>query len=128
MARPLEGKRVLVVEDNYLIGEALCEVIRDAGAVTIGPVGSPDAAIEAVRQHVLDGVLLDVKLQGVNGSTVAEYLRGKNVPFVLVTGYPKQGLPPQLQAFPQLAKPVLPSDLVEAATAAFGGRRSAASR
>jgi hypothetical protein len=31
-ARPLERKRVLVVEDNLLIGEALCEVLRDAGA------------------------------------------------------------------------------------------------
>jgi hypothetical protein len=27
-ARSLEGKRVLVIEDNYLIAEALCDLVR----------------------------------------------------------------------------------------------------
>ena len=127
-ARPLEGKRVLVAEDNHLIGEALCELMRDAGAVAIGPVGNSDAAIEAVGQQVLDGVLLEVKLQGANGSTVAEYLRSKDVPFPLVTGYPMDGLPPRLQGAPRVDKPMLSSDLVEAAGAVFGGRQIGASR
>jgi CheY-like chemotaxis protein len=120
-ARPLEGRRLLVVEDDLLIGEALCEVLRSAGAVPIGPVVSPEAAIEAVRKLPVDGVLLDVKLQGVNGSTVAEYLRVRSVPFLLVTGYPPEALPSQLRQAPYLAKPALPCELVQAAAVLFGG-------
>jgi CheY-like chemotaxis protein len=120
-AQPLEGKRVLIVEDNHLIGEALCDVIRDAGGIAIGPVGSSDAAIDAAKKHGPDGVLLDVRLQGVNGSTVAEYLRARNVPFLLVTGYEKEALPSPLRVSPLLTKPVLPSELVQAAAKLFAG-------
>ena len=47
-ARPLEGKRILVVEDNYLVAEALCDVMRDAGAVPLGPVCSAPIADRAL--------------------------------------------------------------------------------
>jgi len=118
--RPLEGKRVLVVEDNYLIADEYCEVLRAAGAVPIGPVASAAAAIEAAGRHVLDGVLLDVKLQGVNSFSVAKYLQSKKVPFLLVTGCPQEILQPRLQRAHSITKPSLPSDLVEAAAQAFG--------
>jgi len=112
-----------LVEDNLLIGEALCEVLRDAGAVPLGPVAGPQAAIDAVRKQILDGVLLNVKLQGVNGSTVAEYLRPRNVPFLLITGYPLEALPSRLRQAPYLAQPPLPGDLISCRAAVWAPNR-----
>jgi CheY-like chemotaxis protein len=121
MGGPLEGKRILVVEDDYLLAEAVCEVLRDAGAMPIGPVGNAALAIKVASTEALDGVLLDVKLQETNGSRVAAYLRSKKVPFLLLTGYSNEALDAGLRAAPHLAKPAAPGDLVEAAVAVFGG-------
>src|SRR4051812_8451000 len=60
VARPLEGKRVLVVEDDFLIAAAACKAMRDAGAAAVVPVASPSAAIEIATHEKLDGVILDV--------------------------------------------------------------------
>jgi len=114
MTKPLHGKRILVVEDSYLAAEELCDTLRSAGALPIGPVGSVADAINTAEQEQLDGVLLDVGLQSVNGSKVAEYLRLKKVPFVLVTGFEKAALHPELKSAPYLTKPVLRDDLVKA--------------
>ena len=53
---PLEGKRM--VEYDFLIAEALCHMLRSAGAVPMGPVRNTVSAI--VTNELLDGVLLDV--------------------------------------------------------------------
>jgi CheY-like chemotaxis protein len=112
-ARSLEGKRVLVIEDNYLIAEALCDAMRAAGAVAVGPTGAPAEAIKLATLEELDGALLDVQLQESDSRQVAEYLRSRIVPVVLVTGHARSSLDPGLQDLPYLSKPTLLSDIVE---------------
>lgn len=117
---PLKDMRVLIVEDDYLVAQALRDAIEEAGARAVGPVASAADAINLAMREKLDGVLLDVKLQGTNGATVAEALRSKHVPFVLVTGYDEEALDSRLQRAHRLTKPVLFADLVEKAAAVFG--------
>ena len=117
-ARSLEGKRVLVIEDNYLIAEALCGAMRAAGAVPVGPVGTPAAAIKLATHEELDGALLTARLHESDGRQVSEYLRSRMVPVVLVTGYDSSD--PRLQDLRYLSKPTLLSDLVEQVAAVFG--------
>jgi CheY-like chemotaxis protein len=100
MPRPLEGKRILVVEDHPLIAEMLCSALRNAGAVPVGPAATSADAIDIATEEALDGVLLDVELQQTNGVKVADYLRAKNVPFVLLTGYDEVALDPSLRGAP----------------------------
>jgi DNA-binding LytR/AlgR family response regulator len=69
-------------------------------------------------------VLLEVRLHESDaGVQVAQYLRTKAVPIVLVTGYDRLARDPRLQHLPYLSEPPLPSDLVKQAAAAFGARR-----
>lgn len=91
-ARSLEGKRLLVIEDNDLIAEALCDAVRAAGAAPVGPAGTPAEGIKLATQEELDGALLDAKFRESGGRLVAEYLRSKMVPTVLVTGYDRSSL------------------------------------
>jgi CheY-like chemotaxis protein len=119
-ARSLEGKRVLVIEDNDLIAQALCDAIRAAGAVPVGRAGTPAEAIKLATHEELDGALLSANFQESDGRQVAEYLRSRTVPFVLVTGYDRRSFDPRLQDLSYLSKPMLLSDLVEQVAAVFG--------
>jgi|GEM_PF-5328250 len=46
--RNLAGRRVLVVEDGFLVAMALEDMLGDAGAEVIGPAASVGQAIEAL--------------------------------------------------------------------------------
>ncbi|MFI5029588.1 MAG: response regulator [Reyranellales bacterium] len=117
-ARSLDGKRVLVIEDDVLIAEALCGAMRAAGAVPVGPVGTPAAAIELATRAQLDGALLTARLHESDGMQVSEFLRSRMVPVVLVRGHGSSD--PRLQDLRYLSKPILLSDLVEQVAAVFG--------
>ena len=122
-ARSLEGKRVLVIEDNHLIAEALCDAMRAAGAVPVGPAGTPAEAIKRATHEELDGALLAVQLQEGDGRQVADYLRSRMVPVVLVSGYGRSSRDPRLQDRSYLRKPTLLADLREQVAATFSAAR-----
>jgi two-component SAPR family response regulator len=98
----------------------LYDVMRAAGAVPIGPAGTPADAMKLAVNEKLDGVLPEVNLQADGGMQAVEYLRSEKVPVVLVTGYDRLSLYPRVQELPYLSKPILPSNLVEQVTGALG--------
>ena len=61
-AATLNRKKVLIVEDDFLIAQGLSDVMRDAGYAVYAPVGSSAAALRLLRDERPDGVLLDVEL------------------------------------------------------------------
>ena len=46
----LEGHRILVVEDDYLVAQVLVEFLEEAGAVVIGPIGWIEEAVGFLNQ------------------------------------------------------------------------------
>jgi PAS domain S-box-containing protein len=72
---PLDGKRVLIVDDNRDAADSLCLLLRSKGAeVRVaydGPAGL--AALETALPHA---VLLDVGMPGMDGHEVARRIRG----------------------------------------------------
>ena len=101
----LEGRQILVVEDEYLIAMELEDMLRGLGAEVVGPFGRLAPAIEAVQRERLHGAVLDVRLDGESIVKVAEMLDARGVPVVLTTGYRREQLPPSLQHLPRLRKP-----------------------
>jgi DNA-binding response OmpR family regulator len=89
--RMLRGKRVLVVEDEALIGMLLEDELLEAGAEVVGPACSVKEALELIDQVAADGGLsaavLDINLEGETVSPVADRLAALSVPFVFATGY-----------------------------------------
>lgn len=104
----LAGKRVLVVEDEYIIASELARTLEDAGAEVVGPAGAVEDALELVASDGdrLDGAVLDVNLRDERVFPVADALAARGVRFVLITGYDETSIPQAYAAVPRCEKPV----------------------
>ncbi|MEO6093008.1 MAG: response regulator [Novosphingobium sp.] len=103
----LVGRRVLVVEDEYLLATDLAHALEKEAAEVIGPVPSVAQAMALIA----DGTdihlgLLDINLGGELVYPVADALAALGVPFLFVTGYDARAIPPRFQNVPRLEKPV----------------------
>ena len=110
--RPLEGRRVLIVEDDYFLVRVLVDHLRSQGAQIAGPVARLQPALQIARTEALDGAVLDVDLQGQCSLPVAAVLAEQDIPFVFVTGYDGTSLPEPYAKYPCCQKPVDPSVVV----------------
>jgi CheY-like chemotaxis protein len=105
MRKILEGRRIMIVEDEYLIAMEIQDLLLDLGAEIVGPFGRLAPAVEAVNREQLHGALLDVRLDGETIDEIAETLVARGVPVLLTTGYEKEQLPPSLQHLSRVRKP-----------------------
>lgn len=72
---PLNGRRILVVEDDYLLAESLNDLLVEAGVYVLGPVGNVPEALSLVTSgQTIDGALLDVNVRGQPVFPVADAL------------------------------------------------------
>jgi CheY-like chemotaxis protein len=104
----LAGKRLLVVEDEYLIAADLAATLEEAGAEVVGPAGTVTDALELIQSlgERLDAAILDVNLQGERVYPVADALAARGVPYVLATGYDAASIAPAYADAPRCEKPV----------------------
>lgn len=112
----LAGRRLLVVEDEWLIAGQLRRTLERAGAVVLGPALSIEQALALLADEPpLDGALLDLNLRGELATPVARHLAERDVPFLLVTAYASDSEDePLLRAAPRVGKPFAPAALVRA--------------
>ena len=61
---PLEGRKILIVEDEAPIALSLAAAVAHAGGIAIGPAATVAAAFALMADHTLDGALLDIRLRG----------------------------------------------------------------
>lgn len=125
-ASPFNGRRVLVVEDDYLLALDMRRTLEAAGATVVGPVPNPQAALDLLARDVaIDFSVLDLNLGGERGYPVADALTERGVPFALTTGYDISSIPPRYAAAPCCQKPVSLPELerafAQAAAASKGG-------
>lgn len=113
----LKGRRVLVVEDEALVAMLVEDALTDAGAEVLGPVRSVAEAMAALARDRPDAAVLDLNLDGLPSTPVADALAAAGVPFVVATGYGVDGLPPGHAGVPVLAKPYDPMALTRAVAA-----------
>jgi CheY-like chemotaxis protein len=104
-------RRVLVVEDEMLIGMLLEDMLTDLGHEVAAIVPRLKEALAAVERETYDLAVLDVHLHGESAFPVAEALIAKGIPFVFATGYGERGLPENYRGRPVLQKPFAKDDL-----------------
>jgi len=106
----LTGKRILVVEDEFIVAWDLQNILRRIGHVPIGCATSGEEAIRMAAETLPDLVLMDVQLDGeIDGVAASmEITRVRPVPIVYLTAYSESFLKgPSTMVHPYLciAKP-----------------------
>jgi ActR/RegA family two-component response regulator len=113
---PLQGRRILVVEDDFLVAQALAAILEEAGAVVVGPIGWADEALAFIGQNAnaFNGAVVDVDLHGEKSYTIADALAKMGVRFVFATGYGAEAVDPEYRGFPRCEKPFNGPALIQA--------------
>jgi PAS domain S-box-containing protein len=104
--RLFKGKRILLVEDEALVGMMVHEILDSYGFKVTGPISELKTAITAAHDGHFDGAILDVNLGGELIYPVAQVLASRGVPFIFVTGYDKDSIESKYAHIPVLRKPI----------------------
>ena len=118
------GLRVLLVEDEMLLAMSFEDMLAELGCEVIGPIGRVAEAVVLAGSERLDGALLDVNVGGVEIYPVARELADRGIPFVFISGYTAQNLPPEWSNRPTLQKPFQSSDLARSMASVFTAHRT----
>ncbi len=113
------ARRVLIVEDNILVGEMIASTVHEGGFVPLGPcnsVAEADRLIDGGIQGI-DAAILDVQLDGTTGG-IAERLQARGVPFLFATGS-SSAIPGAFRDRPVCEKPFTAHELLAAVRQAF---------
>ena len=90
----LEGKRILVLDDEPLIVMLLEDILADLGCAVVGPALDVAEAERLARTSAIDAAILDVNVHDRTSRSVAELLKARGIPFVIATGYDGDGVMP----------------------------------
>ncbi|MGA2497708.1 MAG: response regulator [Tepidisphaeraceae bacterium] len=124
--------RVLIVEDESLVGMMLRQMLDRMGHTVLGQAANAVEAAELYRRHNPDLVLMDIRLAGSDGLEVARtLLEERPCPVVVVSAYSDKELIARAAAvgvFGYLVKPVNERELeaqIEVALRRFADQQAA---
>lgn len=103
---------VLVVEDEFLVGEEILQALESKGSRILGPISHLKEALRLVASagHI-DAAVVDVKLGNEIALPLADALRGRDIPFVFVSGLSPDDVPSEYRDVPWFRKPFSIGDL-----------------
>ena len=106
--------RVLVVEDEVLVGMDLVMLLEDWGYLPDGPHASVKQAVEAIDTFEPEVAILDMNLGGGESSMpISRELTARGIPFAFLTGYTRSDAfnDALMKNVPRMNKPVSEDEL-----------------
>lgn len=86
--RQAEARRLLVVEDDYLVGITICDQLAGAGYIVLGPAVTGEEAVSLALEQRPDLVLMDIRLPGkMDGVEAAIELAGEGIQVLFVSAH-----------------------------------------
>lgn len=122
---PLDGLRVLILEDEFLIAMDVEELCREHGAAEVVIVRSfAESGAEPLDEvGLFNAAVLDVSLAGHPTFDFARRLQERSIPFVFATGHADNAsLFESFEGVAVVGKPYSGNDLIEALAAAISAR------
>lgn len=106
MGELLKGRRILILEDNFIMALDLGQTVEKLGGTVVGPVSRLAEALALAKSEGFDAAILDVNLdRGETSLSLADELLAAHVPVVFATGYSFKALPDRFAGVPRLSKP-----------------------
>jgi DNA-binding response OmpR family regulator len=103
--------RVLVVEDEPLIGMDIEYAVERLGHEVVGPIAELDKALDLATDALLDCAILDINIRGGLSYPVADILINRGLPVLLLSGYSERNMPERLHVVARLSKPFAEAQL-----------------
>lgn len=100
----LDGKRILILEDEPIIAFGLEDMLVEEGAL-VSLATALDEADAVLAGSEFDCAILDVNVRGEQSYPFAEKLRGKEIRFIFATGYGEAAHPDEYSDIPTITKP-----------------------
>ena len=101
----IEGKRILVVEDDYLLAREMREMLEQHGARVVGPAPTAFYGRSLLGRRGVDFAVLDVRLHGEFAYGLADELHRRRTPFIFATALDRNQILPTYRDVPLVAKP-----------------------
>jgi CheY-like chemotaxis protein len=114
----MKGKKVLIVEDSYLLALTLEDMLTDSGADVVSIAPSVAIALKAMEAHAIDIACLDINLGSETSFPIADALAMRGIPFVFVSGCAADVVPPAHRHRPFVNKLEVHLELMNACRAA----------
>jgi DNA-binding NtrC family response regulator len=111
---PLQGARILVVEDDFFISMELESILSEAGGEVVDLCHTVEEALAAIEKDGLSVALLDYRMGRETTEDVARSLDRRRVPFAFYTGQAE--VDPLRAEWPDceiVSKPARPQALVK---------------
>lgn len=112
----MTGKRILVIEDEFLIALEIQSQLQTAGFADVVHAATEKAALLRIQEGGWDTAVADANLNGRGLGRVAAALLERYIPFVIVTGYSRDSLPAEVVHIPLIEKPLTGPSLVREVT------------
>jgi CheY-like chemotaxis protein len=122
----LTGCRVLVVEDEVLIGMVLEDILEMLDCTLVGSAATMDEAWRIAENAEFDVAILDVNIGAEPVFPLADAIRERGVSVVFATGSLPDSLPERFADCPVLEKPYVYAGVEAALARAWSGGRRAA--
>ncbi len=108
----MTSKRILLIEDEYMIALDIQSQLQAAGFGDVVHAATEKAALKKIQEGGWDAAVADANLNGRGMGRVAAALLEHRIPFVIVTGYSRDSLPPEVAGIPLIEKPLTGPHLV----------------
>ncbi len=112
------GLRIVVAEDEALIRLDLAEMLGEAGYVVVGQASNGEQAVDLVREHRPDVVIMDVKMPVLDGISAAEAIGKERIaPVIMLTAFSQKELVERARdagVMAYIVKPFTQADLTPA--------------
>lgn len=109
----LEGRTILVLDDEWFVATALADSLSQAGASVPTPAASLEKAQTLLEKERFDAAVLDYNIAGRPATPFARTLKEMNIPILIVSGYGSGlKLPSDLSHVPIASKPISEKRLI----------------
>jgi DNA-binding LytR/AlgR family response regulator len=118
----LARRRVLVVEDQYLVADEMRRAVQALGGEVIGPAPRAEIGLQLLGGEGVDLALLDINLGAEDVYPLAMELSRRGTPFIFATGCEPWIVAEEFRAAPRLEKPITAKALTDAIQRLDAGR------